>query len=113
METKIGNTTIRLVRGDLTNQEVHAIVNAANSTLLGGSGVDGAIHRAGGAGILAACKEVVAKTGSLPTGQAVITTGGDLPADYVIHTVGPIYQGGYQGENIKLENAYWNSLKLA
>ncbi|MDX9873120.1 MAG: O-acetyl-ADP-ribose deacetylase, partial [Clostridia bacterium] len=88
-------------------------VNAANSSLLGGGGVDGAIHRAGGPQILAECKEIVKKIGRLPTGEAVITGGGKLPAKYVIHTVGPVWQGGGNNEAQLLRNAYTNSLKLA
>ncbi len=91
MERMIGNARLELIHGDLTLQAVDAIVNAANSSLLGGGGVDGAIHRAGGPAILAECRAIVAKIGRLPTGQAAITTGGDLPAKHVIHTVGPVW----------------------
>ena len=101
--------------GDITEEDVDAIVNAANSSLLGGGGVDGAIHRAGGPAILAACRELRASRypQGLPTGEAVITTGGKLPALYVIHTVGPIYgeEGGKEAE--LLANCYHNSLTLA
>lgn len=90
-----------------------AIVNAANSSLLGGGGVDGAIHRAGGPAILEACMAIRNKQGGCPTGEAVITTGGNLPARYVIHTVGPVWQGGRNGEDKLLSNAYYNSLRLA
>jgi O-acetyl-ADP-ribose deacetylase (regulator of RNase III) len=113
METKIGRTKLVLVRGDITKAETEGIVNAANSSLMGGGGVDGAIHRAGGPAILAACKEIVAKQGRCPTGEAVITTGGNLPARYVIHTVGPVWHGGGGKERELLANAYRNSLKVA
>lgn len=104
---------IKLIQGDITQIEVDAIVNAANSSLLGGGGVDGAIHRAGGEEILEECKKIVTKQGGCEVGEAVITTAGNLPAKYVIHTVGPIWYGGDQNENQLLENAYLNSLKLA
>lgn len=99
--------------GDITRQETEAIVNAANSGLMGGGGVDGAIHRAGGPQILAECKEIRARQGRLPTGQAVITSGGKLKARYVIHTVGPVWSGGQRNEDELLGNAYRNSLALA
>ena len=102
-----------VINGDLTKQRVDAIVNAANSSLMGGGGVDGAIHRAGGPSILEECKKIVAKLGGCPTGEAVITTGGNLPAKFVIHTVGPIWNGGKTGEPEKLANCYKNSLRLA
>lgn len=104
---------IQVVKGDITKIMADAIVNAANSTLLGGGGVDGAIHRAGGKAILAECKEIVARQGKCPTGEAVITTGGNLPAKYVIHTVGPVWNGGKNHEVEKLASCYSNSLKLA
>lgn len=104
---------IRIVKGDIIKQEVDAIVNAANNGLLGGSGVDGAIHAAGGRKILEECKAIISKIGSLKTGEAVITSGGNLKAKYVIHTVGPIWRGGNSNEEILLANAYKNSLKLA
>jgi len=104
---------LRLVQGDITRQPVDAVVNAANSSLMGGGGVDGAIHRAGGPAILAACKVIVAARGRLPAGQAVITTGGNLPARYVIHTVGPIWRGGTHAETETLASAYIQSLTLA
>ena len=104
---------IELVRGDITKQRVDAIVNAANSSLMGGGGVDGAIHRVGGPTILEECKSIIAKKGSCPTGQAVITTAGNLPAKYVIHTVGPVWSGGSNGESNKLGNCYRNSLQIA
>ena len=98
---------------DITKQTTEAIVNAANSSLLGGGGVDGAIHRAGGPSILQECKRIVArmKTGSLPAGKAVITTGGRLPAKYVIHTVGPVYRGGQQREAETLASCYRESIR--
>ncbi|WP_046246082.1 O-acetyl-ADP-ribose deacetylase [Hymenobacter terrenus] len=107
---------IQLVQGDITRQEVSAVVNAANSTLLGGGGVDGAIHRTGGPAILEECRIIRASPDykdGLPAGQAVITTGGKLPAAHVIHTVGPIWHGGQQGEPELLANCYHNSLRLA
>src|ERR1035437_7249633 len=84
--------------GDITRQQTDAIVNAANSSLLGGGGVDGAIHRAGGPAILEACRQILERIGRLPAGQAVATPAGRLPARYVIHTVGPFWNGGRQGE---------------
>jgi len=106
---------VRVIIGDITRQDVDAIVNAANSSLLGGGGVDGAIHRAGGPEILAECREIrrTRFPEGLPTGEAVITTGGKLSALYVIHTVGPIYgeHGGREAE--LLANCYHNSLTLA
>jgi len=99
--------------GDITKETTDAIVNAANSSLLGGGGVDGAIHRAGGPSILEECKRIVAKIGSLPAGKAVITTGGRLPARYVIHTVGPVYRGGQQREAETLANCYRESIRIA
>lgn len=104
---------IRVIKNDITKVEVDAIVNAANRSLLGGSGVDGAIHRAGGKDILIGCKEIIAKQGGCETGEAVITTAGNLPAKYVIHTVGPIWNGGFEHKDKKLANSYVNSLKLA
>jgi len=104
---------IEIIRGDITKLDVDAIVNAANSSLLGGGGVDGAIHRAGGAEILEACKKIVAKQGGCQTGEAVITTAGKLLAGFVIHTVGPVWQGGKNGEHEKLASCYINSLQLA
>lgn len=98
---------------DITAETTDAIVNAANSSLLGSGGVDGAIHRAGGPAILAECRAIVSKIGRLPAGQAVITTGGNLPAKYVIHTVGPIYQGGVQGEAETLARCHRESIRIA
>lgn len=113
MEVMVAKTKLSIRQGDITQQEVEAIVNAANSSLMGGGGVDGAIHRAGGPQILAECKEIVKRQGKLPPGEAVITSGGNLPAAYVIHTVGPIWQGGNKEEPLLLRNAYFNSLQLA
>jgi O-acetyl-ADP-ribose deacetylase len=104
---------IEILQGDITKITVDAIVNAANSSLLGGGGVDGAIHRAGGPEILEQCKIIRAKQGGCKTGEAVITTAGRLPAKYVIHTVGPVWQGGEHGEAELLANCYKNSLVLA
>lgn len=104
---------IKIIQGDITKLEVDAIVNAANSSLMGGGGVDGAIHRAGGPLILAECREIVARQGRCETGQSVITSGGNLPAKYVIHTVGPVWNGGNNNESNLLENSYQNSLKIA
>src|SRR5205809_679819 len=106
---------VRVVVGDITTQDVGAIVNAANSSLLGGGGVDGAIHRAGGPAILEECREIrrTRFPEGLPTGEAVITTGGKLPALYVIHTVGPIYGEHHGKEAELLANCYHNSLTLA
>ena len=112
-ETTINQSKLSIIKGDITGQATEAIVNAANSSLMGGGGVDGAIHRAGGPAILAECKQIVSRQGRLPTGQAVITTGGNLKAKYVIHTVGPVWQGGNRGEAELLESAYRQSLKLA
>jgi len=110
---RIGGTSLVLLQGDITQQDTDAIVNAANSTLLGGGGVDGAIHRAGGAEILEACKKIVAEIGRCPTGKAVITTAGRLRAKHVIHTVGPVWSGGKSGEPELLASAYHSSLVLA
>ncbi|MFC4633430.1 O-acetyl-ADP-ribose deacetylase [Dokdonia ponticola] len=104
---------IKLIQSDITTLRVDAIVNAANSSLLGGSGVDGAIHRKGGPAILEACQEIRATQGKCNVGEAVITTAGDLPAQYVIHTVGPVWnQGGKEKEEL-LKNCYKNSMHLA
>lgn len=104
---------IRVIQGDITKIKVDAIVNAANSSLMGGGGVDGAIHRAGGPAILEDCKKILAEQGGCKTGQAVITTGGNLPAPFVIHTVGPVWNDGKHNEPDKLANCYRNSLELA
>jgi O-acetyl-ADP-ribose deacetylase (regulator of RNase III) len=98
---------------DITQETTDAIVNAANSSLLGGGGVDGAIHRAGGPAILAECRRIVSQIGSLPAGKAVITSGGQLKAKYVIHTVGPIYRGGDGDEAETLASCHRESLRLA
>jgi O-acetyl-ADP-ribose deacetylase len=98
---------------DITHETTDVVVNAANSSLLGGGGVDGAIHRAGGPAILAECKRIVGQIGSLPAGQAVITTGGRLVAKHVIHTVGPVYRDGESGEAEKLASCHRESIRLA
>jgi len=113
MEKVINKTRLSLIEGDITKQGTEAIVNAANSGLMGGGGVDGAIHRAGGPAILEDCKKIVAQRGRLPAGQAVITTGGNLKARYVIHTVGPVWHGGQSKEPETLASAYRESLKVA
>jgi len=111
---KIGSGRLFIRQGDITTLEVDAIVNAANSRLAGGGGVDGAIHRAAGADALQqACQTIIADIGSLPPGEAVITPGFDLPAKHIIHTVGPIWRGGTNDEPRLLRNAYMNSLQLA
>jgi O-acetyl-ADP-ribose deacetylase len=99
--------------GDITKESTDAIVNAANSSLLGGGGVDGAIHRAGGPAIVSECKQIVDKIGRLVPGKAVITTGGRLPAKYVIHTVGPVYRGGKHGEARTLASCHHESIRIA
>src|SRR5690606_13829294 len=104
---------MKLIKGDITTLKVDAIVNAANTSLLGGGGVDGAIHRAGGLAILDDCKRIRAKQGGCNVGEAVITTAGNLPAKYVIHTVGPVWNGGKSNEEHLLSSAYRNSLTLA
>ena len=104
---------IEIHRGDITKFEADAIVNAANTSLLGGGGVDGAIHRAGGSEILEECRKIVAKQGGCKVGEAVITTSGKLPGKFVIHTVGPVWNGGSNHEAEKLTNCYVNSLELA
>jgi O-acetyl-ADP-ribose deacetylase (regulator of RNase III) len=112
-EVLVGQARLTVIQGDITEQGTDAIVNAANSGLMGGGGVDGAIHRAGGPAILKECQQIVAQQGRLPTGQAVITTSGKLSAKHVIHTVGPVWHGGDKGEAALLESAYRESLKLA
>ena len=113
MVVYVNQARISLIQGDITRQSTDAIVNAANSSLMGGGGVDGAIHRAGGPSILEECKQIVSRQGRLPTGKAVITRGGNLKARFVIHTVGPVWKGGNQGEPELLASAYNESLKLA
>jgi O-acetyl-ADP-ribose deacetylase (regulator of RNase III) len=114
-EFKVGKATMRLVRGDITEMETDAIVNAANSSLMGGGGVDGAIHRKGGPKILEECKRIRATEWpqGLPTGKAVITGAGNLKTRHVIHTVGPVWHEGNHGEPDLLAQAYHNSLRLA
>jgi O-acetyl-ADP-ribose deacetylase (regulator of RNase III) len=104
---------LEIIQGDITKMKVDAIVNAANSSLMGGGGVDGAIHRAGGPAILEECRKIVAKQGGCKTGEAVITTAGDLHAKFVIHTVGPVWNGGQKDEANKLANCYRNILRIA
>jgi O-acetyl-ADP-ribose deacetylase (regulator of RNase III) len=109
LEIKVNDTTVSLVKGDITREQTDAIVNAANSRLRGGGGVDGAIHRAGGPEIMDECRKI----GGCPTGSAVITTGGRLKASHVIHAVGPIFKDGKHGEAEALAGAYKRSLELA
>jgi O-acetyl-ADP-ribose deacetylase len=109
----VNRAELAIIQGDITRQATDAIVNAANSTLMGGGGVDGAIHHAGGPAILEECQQIVASHGRLPTGEAVITTAGNMPAKHVIHTVGPVWHGGGRGEGGLLASAYRNSLALA
>lgn len=104
---------IKVIQGDITKQQVDAVVNAANSSLMGGSGVDGAIHRAGGKQILDDCMDIINRQGRCKVGEAVITTGGKLPARYVIHTVGPVWNDGLKNEPQLLADCYVNSLQLA
>jgi O-acetyl-ADP-ribose deacetylase (regulator of RNase III) len=113
MHLLIGSTKLILESGDIAQQDVDAIVNAANSSLMGGGGVDGSIHRAGGAQILEECKAYVARHGQLPTGEAMMTSGGKMKSKFVIHTVGPVWQGGSAREDELLTNAYRNSLRVA
>jgi O-acetyl-ADP-ribose deacetylase (regulator of RNase III) len=114
-EFHVGTVGIRLVQGDITDMNTDAIVNAANSSLMGGGGVDGAIHRRGGPKILEECKRIreTEWPNGLPTGNAVITTGGNLKAKHVIHAVGPVWHGGNHNEPKLLAEAYRNSLRLA
>jgi O-acetyl-ADP-ribose deacetylase (regulator of RNase III) len=109
----VGKTRLVLKQGDITLEKTNAIVNAANSSLMGGGGVDGAIHRAGGPKIVEECRKYREQRGELPTGEAMITEGGNLKAQYVIHTVGPVWRGGAHDEDRLLANAYRNSLTLA
>ncbi len=104
---------IQCILGDITQLETDVIVNAANTSLMGGSGVDGAIHRAGGPQIMEECMAIRKRQGGCPTGEAVITTGGNLKARFVIHTVGPVWTGTNKDEEMLLANAYTNSLSLA
>lgn len=113
VEAIVNQVRLSVIRGDITQQETDAIVNAANPSLMGGGGVDGAIHSAGGSAILEECEQIVSRQGRLPTGKAVITSGGKLKARYVVHTVGPIWHGGGRGEAGLLASAYRESLKLA
>jgi O-acetyl-ADP-ribose deacetylase (regulator of RNase III) len=124
LDTGVQTFTIRLVLdggrtieihgpADITAETADAIVNAANSSLLGGGGVDGAIHRAGGPAVLAECRQIVSRIGTLRAGNAVITTGGRLAAKHVIHTVGPIYRGGEHGEAAILASCHRESVRLA
>ena len=113
MSATWGKTTIKLVQGDITDQDVDVVVNAANSSLMGGGGVDGAIHRRGGSAILEECMQIRMEwPNGLPTGKAVITTGGSLKARHVIHTVGPVWSGGRRGEPASLAECYANSLRI-
>ena len=115
MSATWGRTTVKLVRGDITDQAVDAVVNAANSSLMGGGGVDGAIHRRGGPSILEECRRIRRQEwpDGLPAGKAVLTKGGSLKARYVIHTVGPVWSGGRSGEPESLSGCYVSSLRVA
>lgn len=113
MRIKYKSTEIEIVQGDITEEEVDAIVNAANEKLIGGGGVDGAIRKAGGDAVTNACNAIRAQQGGCPTGKAVITTGGNLPAQYIIHTVGPVWKGGDAGEPELLASCYKESIALA
>jgi O-acetyl-ADP-ribose deacetylase (regulator of RNase III) len=111
-ELMAGGTRIEIVEGDITREDTDAIVNAANSSLMGGGGVDGAIHRAGGPDILEECREIVKRQGSLPAGKAVITTAGKMKAKHVIHTVGPVYSGSPE-DPVTLASCFTESLRVA
>ena len=111
MQTQVGNCNVEIVVGDITQQETDAIVNAANSELAGGGGVDGAIHRAGGPSIMTETQEKY--PGGCHTGDAVITGAGELPTSYVVHAVGPVWSGGQHGEQEKLSSAYRRSMEVA
>lgn len=111
LEVNVGITTIRLIQGDITKEKTDVIVNAANTSLRGGGGVDGAIHRVGGQAILQECIEEYPN--GCKTGEARLTTAGSMDAKWVIHTPGPIWRGGKEGENKLLRNSYYNSLLLA
>lgn len=113
LEFNIGSTTLKIVQGDITEQDTDAIVNAANSGLLGGGGVDGAIHRRGGPQILKECREIRNRQGACTAGDAVVTSGGNLPAKWVIHAVGPVWRGGKLNEPTTLAQAYSTSLRRA
>jgi len=113
MEREFAGRKLQLVQGDITEETTEAIVNAANSSLLGGGGVDGAIHSAGGPAILEECRAIRARQGECPAGEAVMTTGGRLAARHVIHAVGPVWRGGGRGEKALLASCYRNSLRLA
>jgi O-acetyl-ADP-ribose deacetylase (regulator of RNase III) len=110
---KTFHDNLHLLRGNITKIAADCIVNAANTSLLGGGGVDGAIHRAGGPAILADCRKIIAKQGGCKVGEAVITTAGNLPSKFVIHTVGPVWNGGNNNEKLELYNCYKNSLQIA
>ncbi|GEM_PF-381121 len=113
VEVAVGNKKLVIKKGDITEEDVDAVVNAANSRLAGGGGVDGAIHRVGGPEIMKECREIIKRIGRLEPGKSIITTGGKLPAKYVIHTVGPVWRGGGHSEEETLRNCYLNSLRIA
>jgi O-acetyl-ADP-ribose deacetylase (regulator of RNase III) len=112
-EFSVGNSKLVLIEGDITKVPADAIVNAANSALTGGGGVDGAIHRAGGPSIMRELDEIRPRIGRCPAGDAVVTGAGDLPAKYVIHAVGPVYRDGNRGEPEQLASCYRTALRLA